>query len=289
MVERQKDHVDRFAAELREAALLVLREAYWAVMTPFQLAKVQRNLASRAKAGRAEKRLQEKQEALAAFGGGFATGGPRAASAQVAPEPFPGATAEPPSPGAAAMGIVGAAATGNAAGAAESAGALMAATAMAATGHGGGGASLNGSANVLSDMERLAVVKSRIAAGRFVGEDEVIARDVAETVAYLLHRQGVLLRRLQGLAAYVEEAEAVLTRFPDDEDVPPDALDPTVSGKVATSFAGGNVAGSGRATVVAQQQLALARAAAAAPAPPAPAPAAAAGELKYDGGDSEGL
>jgi hypothetical protein len=40
-------------------------------------------------------------------------------------------------------------------------------------------------------------MRSKESNGRYVSKDEVEVSDVAETVAYLAHRQGFLLRRLQ--------------------------------------------------------------------------------------------
>ena len=265
VVDRQKDSQDRFAEELREAALLVVREAYWAVAAPIQLAKVQTNLAKRAKTGRDQARLDEKAAALAAFGDGSAlslAGKPITAGGG-------GAGGGGVVPAAAASSVASLAGTSLAAASSNGAEALAIGSAMAATMMG----STDGGGNAMSDMERLAMVKGRIAAGRFVGEEEVLARDVAETVAYLLHRQGVLLKRLKALAEYIDEGdvEEVLTHYLDDEDIPPDAYDPTASAGAAPSVGLANVAPQRSAVVAVQKAL--------------PKPSAAAGAVAGAAGD----
>jgi len=199
VMERQKYEKDNFVEELREAGRLFLRETYWRLTYFYHIGRVQSSMKKRMKDGTLDQHL------IKALSDGkvhpeLATSMPGTAGPKT-PESTKGDKGEKKKSSGDAQGN-------------KKRGEVP-----------------------KSDMERLVELKGRLTAGRFVGEDEISETDVAETVAYLAHRQGVLLRRLRALAETVSINEGLLTSVDDsDEEGDMAVLDPTAKDEVAAGF-----------------------------------------------------
>lgn len=219
VMDNQRYEKDRFVEELKEAAYLFVKECYQTVASPIQLYFMKRRVKGKLVTGgstseEAASILEQKRQALKA-----------AKSKKVAPAPV-----EEEGEGGDGEDREGG---GGAAAASSKTIELVKAKA--------GNKPKKGEPAEMSDMERLTDLKTRLSSGRFVKEEEVRSTDVIETVAYLTHRQGVLLRRLQALSNIVEQHEPMYAAV-DDEDVDDDhpmgggGMDPSEAPEVGTEF-----------------------------------------------------
>jgi hypothetical protein len=91
-------------------------------------------------------------------------------------------------------------------------------------------------------VERISRIKSRLLAGQHVKEEDVQHVDVVETVAYVAHRQAILLRRLHALLSLVQHQEEALTAFNENEpEEEVDPYDPSAHADVASIISNSSV------------------------------------------------
>jgi len=243
VMEKQRYEKDRFIEELKEAAYLFGRECWQTVASPVQLWLMKRRMRGRLEGSAVQVEtanvLQRKRQALQESKAKYKKKG--------------GSKVHPTLPDVEAADGAAAAAAGADGGGAKAKKVI----AGSAPTHKGGPVA------EVSDMERLTDLKTRLSSGRFVKEEEVKAQDVVETVAYLSHRQGVLLRRLKALASTVEQHEPLYEQVDLEDESEVDegdflrgggGMDPSEDTEVAKSFPGTNLHFKGTEVVAQQQQ-----------------------------------